>query len=105
LQRGCSTAGLFTQPRQLVYVLGDLVNRGPESLAVLRRLMRWALLPAACWATTTCTCWPWPPGVRPGRTATTRWTSILMRRTDRAALLDWLRHQRMALHEVAHGRC
>ena len=45
-----------------LYVLGDLVNRGPDSLAHAapaarpRRRRR-----PACSATTTCTCWRWPP--------------------------------------------
>ena len=34
----------FTPSRDTLYVLGDLVNRGPESAAVLRRLMAYGCL-------------------------------------------------------------
>ena len=43
----------FSPSRDTLYLLGDLVNRGPESGAVLRRLMAMATRPTACWATTT----------------------------------------------------
>ena len=31
----------FSPSRDVLFILGDLVNRGPESLAVLERLMRY----------------------------------------------------------------
>jgi bis(5'-nucleosyl)-tetraphosphatase (symmetrical) len=61
---------------------------------------------AACWATTTCTCWPCRKACA-SRTATTRWTTVLAA-PDREALLDWLRRRPLALHEVARradGAC
>jgi len=48
----------FSPSRDTLYLLGDLVNRGPESADVLRRLMRYGASAAACWVTTTCICWP-----------------------------------------------
>jgi bis(5'-nucleosyl)-tetraphosphatase (symmetrical) len=42
----------FSPSRDHLHVLGDVVNRGPASLATVQRLV-----PPACWATTTCTCW------------------------------------------------
>ncbi len=35
----CSTKSIFRPAATPLYLLGDLVNRGPDSLAVLRRLM------------------------------------------------------------------
>ena len=46
----------FSPSRDTLYLLGDLVNRGPESAAVLRRLMGYGSAAAVCWATTTCIC-------------------------------------------------
>jgi bis(5'-nucleosyl)-tetraphosphatase (symmetrical) len=43
----------FSPSRDTAYLLGDLVNRGPESDAVLRRLMGLGASAGACWATTT----------------------------------------------------
>ena len=89
----------FSPSRDTLYLLGDLVNRGPDSAGVLRRLMAYGdaarcllgnhdlhLLAAA-------------HGVRPlGRRDTLN--GVLLA-ADRDALLDWLRHQRLALWE--HG--
>jgi bis(5'-nucleosyl)-tetraphosphatase (symmetrical) len=89
----------FSPSRDQLVLLGDLVNRGPESAAVLRRLMGLggaahcllgnhdlSLLAAA------------HAGRAPHRNDTM--DSVLLA-PDRAAMLDWLRHQRMAIHE--HG--
>jgi bis(5'-nucleosyl)-tetraphosphatase (symmetrical) len=89
----------FSPSRDTLYLLGDLVNRGPQSLAVLRRLM--ALEGAAhcllgnhdlhLLATAV--------GVRkPHRSDT---LDDILQAPDKAALIDWLRARPMALH--AHG--
>jgi bis(5'-nucleosyl)-tetraphosphatase (symmetrical) len=89
----------FSPSRDTLYLLGDLVNRGPDSLAVLRRMV--ALNGAAhcllgnhdlhLLATA--------HGVRkPHRSDT---VGDILRATDRSALLDWLRHRPLALQ--AHG--
>lgn len=89
----------FSPSRDTLYLLGDLVNRGPQSLAVLRRLM--ALEGSAhcllgnhdlhLLATAT--------GVRkPHRSDT---VDDILNAPDRTALLDWLRARPMALYE--HG--
>jgi bis(5'-nucleosyl)-tetraphosphatase (symmetrical) len=84
----------FSASRDTAYFLGDLVNRGPDSVGVLRRLMGLGdaarcllgnhdlhLLAAA-------------HGVRaPGRRDTLN--GVLMA-TDRDAMLDWLRQQPLA---------
>ncbi|MCX2861146.1 symmetrical bis(5'-nucleosyl)-tetraphosphatase [Paucibacter sp. PLA-PC-4] len=87
----------FSPSRDRLYLLGDLVNRGPASLATLRRLQGLGdaarcllgnhdlhLLAAAA-------------GTRkPHRSDT---LSEILDAPDREALLEWLRHQRLALHE------
>jgi bis(5'-nucleosyl)-tetraphosphatase (symmetrical) len=92
----------FSPSRDTVYVLGDLVNRGPASLEVLRRLMGYGdaarcllgnhdlhLLAAA-------------HGIRPTHRQDT--LQGILQAPDRAALLDWLRHQRMAMRETLEGQ-
>ena len=89
----------FSPSRDHLYVLGDLVNRGPDSLAVLRRLRGlgdaavcllgnhdWHLLAVAA-------------GVRRHHRSDT--LDELLAAPDREAWLEWLRHRRMAVH--AHG--
>lgn len=92
----------FSPSRDTVYVLGDLVNRGPASAEVLRRLMalegsaRCLLgnhdmhLLACAW------------GVRRPHKRDT--LDALLAAPDRAALLDWLRCQPLAIHETVGGR-
>jgi bis(5'-nucleosyl)-tetraphosphatase (symmetrical) len=89
----------FSPSRDRLYVLGDLVNRGPASLAALRRLRDlgaaatcvlgnhdWHLLAVAA-------------GVRPRHRSDT--LDEILDAPDREAWLDWLRHRRMAIFE--HG--
>ena len=89
----------FSPSRDTLYVLGDLVNRGPDSGAVLRTLVRMGnaahcvlgnhdLHLLAMWQ-----------GVRaPGRRDTAQ---HVLQSPDAGDLMDWLRHRPMALH--AHG--
>ena len=89
----------FSPSRDTLYLLGDLVNRGPESLATLRSLSALGdaaqcllgnhdLHLLALWQ-----------GVRPvGRHDTAR---DILQAPDSQALLEWLRHRAMALH--CHG--
>jgi bis(5'-nucleosyl)-tetraphosphatase (symmetrical) len=89
----------FSPSRDTLYLLGDLVNRGPDSLGVLRSLMQLGdaarcllgnhdlHLLAVAW------------GVRAaGRRDT---LEAVLQAPDRSALLDWLRHRSMAIQ--AHG--
>ena len=89
----------FTPSRDHAYVLGDLVNRGPQSLATLRRLRDlgqsatcllgnhdWHLLAAA-------------HGVRPVHATDT--LDDILGAPDRDAWIEWIRNRRMAVHE--HG--
>jgi bis(5'-nucleosyl)-tetraphosphatase (symmetrical) len=89
----------FSASRDHLYVLGDLVNRGPASLATLRRLRDlgaaatcvlgnhdWHLLAVAA-------------GVRPRHRSDT--LDDILDAPDREAWLAWVRERRMALFE--HG--
>ena len=89
----------FSPSRDTLYLLGDLVNRGPDSLGTLRSLKALGdaaqcllgnhdLHLLALWQ-----------GVRPpGRHDTVNDT---LHAPDRDELLDWLRHRPMAMHR--HG--
>ena len=104
--QGCDTAlarllqhVAFSPSRDQLYVLGDLVNRGPDSAGVLRRLM--ALGPAV-----QCVLGNHDLhllAVAAGASPTKRLDTLddLLQAPDRAAMLDWLAHQRMAI--FAHG--
>lgn len=89
----------FSASRDRLTILGDLVNRGPQSLETLRRLRGlgdaavcllgnhdWHLLAVAY-------------GVRPQHRGDT--LAEILEAPDRDAWIDWLCQRRMALHE--HG--
>jgi len=89
----------FSPSRDTLYLLGDLVNRGPDSLGVLRSLS--ALGDAA-----QCLLGNhdlhllalWQGVQKPDRKDTVQ---AVLQAPDREALLDWLRHRAMALQR--HG--
>jgi bis(5'-nucleosyl)-tetraphosphatase (symmetrical) len=89
----------FSPSRDTLYLLGDLVNRGPASAAVLRRLM-------ACGDAAQCllgnhdlSLLAVAYGERPPHRNDTM--DDILRSPDRDAMLEWLRHRSMAIH--AHG--
>jgi len=89
----------FSPSRDTLYVLGDLVNRGPESAAVLRRLM-------ACGDSARCLLGNHDLSllaVAHGRRAPHRNDTMdkVLLAADRGELIEWLRWQRMAIR--AHG--
>lgn len=101
LDRLLDTIG-FSPSRDTVYLLGDLVNRGPDSAAVLRRCMRHGdaircllgnhdlhLLAAAHGAR------------KPSRRDT---LGTVLDAPDRAALLDWVRQQPLARTHMHAGQ-
>ena len=96
LQRLLDTLA-FSPSRDRLYVLGDLVNRGPASLATLRLLRGlgdaatcllgnhdWHLLAVAA-------------GVRPKHPSDT--LDDILDAPDRGAWLEWIRQRRMAVNE------
>ena len=89
----------FSPSRDTLYVLGDLVNRGPASAAVLRRLMGHGDAAQCLLGNHDLSLLAVAHGDRaPHRNDTM--DSVLLA-PDRDAMLDWLRHRAMAIH--AHG--
>lgn len=89
----------FSPSRDEIYVLGDLVNRGPDSVGVLRRLRglegsAHVLLGNHDLHALAVSC-----GARRAHTSDT--LDDLLQAPDRPMLLDWLRHQPLA--RQAHG--
>jgi bis(5'-nucleosyl)-tetraphosphatase (symmetrical) len=89
----------FSPSRDTLYLLGDLVNRGPASDAVLRRLMALGDAAQCLLGNHDLSLLAVANGCRaPHRNDT---MDVILQAPDREAMLDWLRHRRMALH--AHG--
>ena len=89
----------FSPSRDHAYFLGDLVNRGPTSLATLRRLQGLGAAATCLLGNHDLHLLAVAYGLRPaGRSDT---FTELLQASDRATLTDWLRQQRMAVH--AHG--
>ena len=89
----------FSPSRDTAYILGDLVNRGPASRAVLRRLMALDGAVHCLLGNHDLHLLAVSQGIRkPHRSDTV--DDILAAR-DRHVLIDWLRERSMALH--AHG--
>lgn len=87
----------FSPSRDTLFVLGDLVNRGPASLAVLRRLMAYAGAARCLLGNHDLHLLAVAHGVRqPSRKDT---LAEVLAAPDRAVLLDWLRCQPLALLE------
>ena len=89
----------FSPSRDTLYLLGDLVNRGPASLAVLRRLISLDGAAHCLLGNHDLHLLATAHGVRkPHRSDT---VGDILAAPDREALLDWLRARPMALFE--HG--
>lgn len=90
----------FSSSRDQLFVLGDLVNRGPDSAAVLRRLM--AMEGAAQCVLGNHDLHLLAVAAGAGRLKPMDTLDGILQAPDRPALLNWLRHQRMAIwsHEV-----
>lgn len=90
----------FSPSRDTVYLLGDLVNRGPDSAAVLRRCRALDGSLLALLGNHDLHLLAVAEGVRaPSRRDT---LDGILQAEDRDALLQWLRRQPLARH-VAHG--
>lgn len=89
----------FSPSRDTAYLLGDLVNRGPESGAVLRRLMAYGDSARCLLGNHDLSLLAVAHGNRaPHRNDT---MDKVLGAPDAAAMLEWLRGQKMAMRE--HG--
>lgn len=87
----------FSPSRDTLYLLGDLVNRGPDNLAVLRRLRRYEHSAKCLLGNHDLHLLALHLGLgrlKPGDTV-----DDVLNAPDRAALMDWLRRQSMAMCE------
>lgn len=84
----------FSPSRDRIHCLGDLVNRGPASLRTLRKLQDMGDAAQCLLGNHDLHLLATAHGARkPGKSDTLR---DILDAPDREALLDWLRHQRMA---------
>ena len=89
----------FSASRDRIYVLGDLVNRGPQSLATLERLRGLGDAAVCLLGNHDLNLLAVAHGVRKAHRGDT--LAEILDSPDRAAWLDWLRHRHMAV--AAHG--
>lgn len=102
--QGCNTALqrlldeiAFSPSRDTLHLLGDLVNRGPDSAGVLRRLMSCGAAARTVLGNHDLHLLAVAYGARaPGRRDTLH---DILGAADRGAMLEWLRWQHMALQE------
>ena len=91
----------FSPSRDTLFMLGDMVNRGPDSTGVLRRLMGFAGSVQCVLGNHDLHLLALAHGVRqPHRTDT---LNSVLTAPDRQAMLDWLRWQRMAIQQTIAG--
>lgn len=87
----------FSPSRDTLYLLGDLVNRGPDSAGVLRRLMGYGASARCLLGNHDLHLLATHYGVRkPGKKDT---LASLLKADDAPALLEWLHHQSLAMLE------
>lgn len=86
----------FSPSRDTLYLLGDLVNRGPDSLAVLRTVMQLGDAAQSLLGNHDLHLLTVGYGLRQQHKGDT--LDAILQAPDRDALLDWVRHRSMALH-------
>jgi bis(5'-nucleosyl)-tetraphosphatase (symmetrical) len=89
----------FSPSRDTLYVLGDLVNRGPESVQVLRRLMALGDAARCLLGNHDLSLLAVAHGHRSPHARDTM--DAVLQAPDRSVLLDWLRHLPIAMRD--HG--
>lgn len=90
----------FSPSRDRLYLLGDLVNRGPCSLKVLERLVGFGDAATCLLGNHDLHLLATAHGVRPPSRRDT--LDGILQASDRGAMLDWLRQQPLA-RQVEHG--
>ena len=98
LQRLLDKIG-FSPSRDTLYLLGDLVNRGPQSDSVLRRVMGYGDAARSLLGNHDLSLLALAHGQRPPHRNDTM--DQVLTAPDSGAMIDWLRRQRMAIQ--AHG--
>lgn len=88
----------FSPSRDRLYVLGDLVNRGPRSLDVLQRLIGLGDAATCLLGNHDLHLLAVAYGVRPQHRSDT--LTPILESPVRAALIDWVRGRRLAVHEA-----
>jgi bis(5'-nucleosyl)-tetraphosphatase (symmetrical) len=91
----------FSPSRDSLVLLGDLVNRGPSSAGVLRRLAGYGAAARCLLGNHDLHLLAAAYGVRPAHRLDT--LHNILTAPDRSAMLDWLRQQNMALLEDVGG--
>jgi bis(5'-nucleosyl)-tetraphosphatase (symmetrical) len=90
---------VFSPSRDTLYVLGDMVNRGEDSAGVLRQLMRFGASAQCVLGNHDLHLLAVSQGLRVAHPSDT--LDGVLQAPDASAMLDWLRHQDLAMH--AHG--
>ncbi len=85
----------FSPSRDTLFLLGDLVNRGPDSAGVLRRMMRYGNAAQCLLGNHDLNLLAVASGARKTHRKDT--LNPILDAPDRAAMLNWLRHQKMAI--------
>jgi symmetrical bis(5'-nucleosyl)-tetraphosphatase len=96
LDRLLDTLG-FSPSRDTIFVLGDLVNRGPDSLGVLRRLIRYGNSARCLLGNHDLHLLAVAAGARKHKKKET--ISDILDAPDRDELVDWVRQRDMAIYE------
>lgn len=86
----------FSPSRDRLYLLGDLVNRGPDSLTTLRRLQSLGDSAQCLLGNHDLHLLATAAGVRAPHKSDT--LDAILQAPDREALLAWMRQQRLAIH-------
>ena len=87
----------FSPSRDTLFMLGDLVNRGPDSAGVLRRMMGYGTAARCLLGNHDLHLLAVAHGVRKPHRGDTM--DGVLEASDREEMLDWLRRQKLALHE------
>ena len=86
----------FSPSRDTLYVLGDMVNRGADSLGVLQTLMQFGDSAQCVLGNHDLHLLAVAHGIRPAHNSDT--LQAILDASSKASMLDWLRHQKLAIH-------